>query len=88
MKQLARTNKKYYYTIREKLDLIDLYNSKDDNVQPKYSKAEILKKYKIVHKTFDIWLMNENKFRFSNDLDKKHFTKIEILKFQKKIKRI
>ena len=71
MQQLARTNKKYYYTIKEKLDIIDLYNSKDNNGQPKFSKAEILKKYKTDHKTFDRWLINENKFRFSNDLDKK-----------------
>lgn len=48
-----------------------MYNSKDDNGQLKFSKAEILKKYRIYHKTFDRWLINENKFRFSNNLDKK-----------------
>ena len=71
MQNLARTNKKYFYTIKEKLDIIDLYNSRDNNGQPIFSKEEILKKYKIDNKTFDRWLINENKFRFSNDLEKK-----------------
>ena len=65
-----RKQKRDFYTIKEKLAIIDYYNSFNEFGERIYSKNDIYKKFNIDHKCFNDWLKNEEELR--NVLDPKN----------------
>ena len=55
----VRKQKRFFYTISEKLAIIDYYNRFDSSGVRLVSKNDIYKKYNIDHKSFNSWLKNE-----------------------------
>jgi len=58
-----RKQKRYFYTIREKLAIIDYYNSFNEFGERIYSKNGVYKKFNIDHKCLNDWLKNEEELR-------------------------
>ena len=53
-----RKQKRYFYTIKEKIAIIDYYNTLNEFAERVYSKNDIYKKFND-HKSFNNWLKNE-----------------------------
>ena len=63
----VRKQKRFFYTISEKLAIIDYYNRFDSSGVRLVSKNDIYKKYNIDHKSFNSWLKNEEEMRKCHD---------------------
>ena len=59
----VRKQKRFFYTISEKLAIIDYYNRFDSSGVRLVSKNDIYKKYNIYHKSFNSLLKNEEEMR-------------------------
>ena len=66
-KSEVRKHKKYFYTIKEKLAIIDFYNTFNSSGERLVSKQEVYRKYNIDHKSFNEWLKNEDEMRNCHD---------------------
>ena len=55
----VRKQKRYFYTIIEKLAIIDYYNRYNTVGERLVSKQDIYRKFNIDHKSFNDWLRKE-----------------------------
>ena len=62
-----RKQKRYFYTIKEKLAIIDYYNSFNESGERIYSKNDVYKKFNIDHKCFNDWPKHEEELRNVHD---------------------
>ena len=63
----VRKQKRYFYTISEKLAIIDYYNRFNIAGERLVSKKEIYRKFNIDHKSFNDWLRKEEELRKCQD---------------------
>ena len=63
----VRKQKKYFYTISEKLAIIDYYNRYNTAGERIVSKQDIYRKFNIDHKSFNDWLRKEEELRQCQD---------------------
>ena len=63
----VRKQKKYFYTISEKLAIIDYYNRFNTAGERIVSKQDIYRKLNIDHKSFNDWLRKEEELRQYQD---------------------
>ena len=68
---IEKSKKKHFYSIKEKLAILDYYKAVDENGQKLHSKTEVLKKFNLNHKTLEYWEQNETKFKNADNSNKK-----------------
>ena len=66
-----RKHKRFSYSIKEKLAIIDYYNTFNTAGELKFSKNDVYRKFNIEHKSFNEWLKNEEEMPNSHEPNKK-----------------
>ena len=66
-----RKRKRYFYSIKEKLVIIDYYNTFNKFGERIFSKNDVYRKFNIDHKSFNEWLKNEEAIRNIHEPNKK-----------------